>query len=294
MKTQEAMQEYLERGVKTKTAQSDYSRLYKFAAVNETLEKIDYPIINRWLDELSKRMKQTSVNSYKQTLKNFFGWCKNRGWIETSPAACLTVKRRTSSRHKAANERDILKVINGLMERIPEGNLRDIRDLLAFQMAYDSGNRRGELVTISTRDMNYALRSSQTSTLGVIVYMTLAEGKIGTVPLRFTEYTAATYRLWQEVRPKRKSSHRVFIALAGKSPGEPMTPDGFTSIFVKRCQEFDVPIYRAHSFRHLKGTKISDMYSPRVAATVLGISVETAIQHYYNVNDQTVIDAIVA
>ena len=51
------------------------------------------------------------------------------------------------------------------------------------------------------------------------VYMTLAEGKIGTVPLRFTEYAAATYRLWQEVRPKRKSSHRVFIALAGKSPG---------------------------------------------------------------------------
>jgi hypothetical protein len=86
----------------------------------------------------------------------------------------------------------------------------------------------------------------------------------------------------------------VFVSLGGLKSGTPIEASGFSHIFVRRSKEFNIPVYRTHSIRHLKGTKITDQFNPRTAASVLNINVETVMHHYYNENNQDIIDAIAA
>lgn len=290
-----ALNLYLERGVTERTQANDIQRIRPFLQQCgfKRLQDIQKSDLDNHFAAMEKRFSAASLSSYKQTFKAFFNWCVKSDEIalEKSPAAHLRVRRRNSARHKAANEKDVLKVINALTGRLECPGPKLVRDLLAFRLAYEGGNRRKELATLPTQAMKLALRLPKVNSDGVVVYVALSgEGKLGRVPIRFTEYTAAVYRLWEEVRPK-KSRHRVFIAVGGSFPGEPLTLDGFTSIFVKRCREFGVPIFRTHSLRHLKGTKTTDNFTPRIAASMLNITLETAMMHYYNEDEQKLLDA---
>lgn len=288
-----ALEQYTRRGVSRATIRIDNDRLWPFLERFSVLTQITPEEVDAYVFELEERLSLASVQSYKQTLKTFFNWCVNQGFLQNSPAVHLKPKRRRSARYKAANERDLQVVINGLLGTLNrrKDRRRCVRDLLAFKLALDSGNRLQELARLSTRDMTLALQNPQMATGGVVVYtVPSAPGKKGVVSMRFTEQTAAIYRLWEEIRPG-SSRHRIFIALRGKYPGKPLTLNGFTSIFVKRCKQYDVPIYRTHSIRHLKGTKTTDAFNPRVTASLLNISVETAILHYYSEAEQSVLDA---
>lgn len=296
----EALALYVRRGVARATIRIDNDRiseLIRFCDRNGgslPIYSITPEMIDSWFASLEDRLGSVSIETYKQTIKGFFNWCvkSDQVALRESPASHLRPKRRVSARYKAANEDDIEKVIDGLLaEWVRDGDPRALRDLLAFCIARDSGKRKTEMARLATNAMNLALRNPMLTSEGIVVYIaSSAAGKRGVTKVRFTEYTAAIYRLWQVIRPK-SAVHRVFIALHGANPGQPLTPDGFSSIFVKRCKQFEVPVYRTHAIRHLKGTKVSDKFSPRVAATVLGISVEMAILHYYNEDDQSTLDA---
>ena len=287
----EAIEAFTRRGVAATTANTDRYRLTPLCHPQRPLGTIGVDDVDSYIAQLSDRLSDASVQTYKQTIKSFFKWCIDRGMLEgPSPAVHLKPKRKRSSRHKAANEEDLMRVIGGLMAESESGDPAVIRDLLLFRMAFESGNRLSELARLATRDVQHALRLPKLSTGGIAVYTAPSgAGKRGVLHLRFTEYTAAAYRLWEQVRPS--PSPYVFVSLWGSRLGLPMTLGGFTAIFVRRCRQFDVPVYRTHAIRHLKGTRVSDRYSPRVAATVLNITVEMAIQHYYDPTDQTIIDA---
>ncbi len=292
---QPALDAYIRRGVSKKTVRNDIDRLGPFCQhlANKRLAEVTAGDVDEWVEKLAVRLAFASVESHKQSLKAFFNWCVARDDVALgrSPAEHLHVRRRRSARNKAANEADVLQVIEGLTDQVVEGEPKVIRDLLAFRLAYDSGNRLSELATLSTRDVAIALRRPLLSSNGIVVYVAQSQGgKTGAVSIRFTEYTASVYHLWQEVRP-RVSSHRTFIALGGNQPGRPLTLDGFTGIFVTRCRQFGVAVYRTHSFRHLKGTKVTDLFGPRVAASMLNITVETAMMHYYDEDERATVDA---
>ena len=291
-----ALQQFIKRGVSPRTAQIDIYRIGPLCEEfkGKKIVRVNSANIDDYISQIELRMAPTSVNSYKQTIKAFFNWCVRHEDVNLSksPAAHLRIKKRYSSRHKAANEADLQKVIRLLTEQITsKSKPKIVRDLLAFMLAYDSGNRRKELATLRTRTLDSALKKPYLTTGGVVVYVAISdEGKKGSVPLRFTEHTAAVYRLWKSIRPWHSRNY-VFIALGGSKPGNPLTLDGFTSIFVKRCTEFGVPIYRTHSFRHLKGTKTTDEFTPHVTADMLSITLETAMLHYYSHTAQKTIDA---
>ena len=288
-----ALERYMKRGVSLATKRIDKDRISPFLQSFKRLDDISSDDVDVHMATLENRVGTSSVESHKQTIKSFFNWCLKEQLIRESPAAHLKPKRRRSARYKAANEKDLQIVINGLLSRVGAGGdqRRLVRDLLALKLALDSGNRLQELARLSTRDMELACRNPCLATGGVVVYTVASgPGKKGVVDMRFTEQTAAIYHFWESIRPRR-SLHRVFIALAGKCSGSPLTLSGFTSIFVKRCRQFQVPVYRTHSIRHLKGTKTTDAFNPRVTASLLNISVETAIIHYYSEGEQAVVDA---
>ncbi|MFO7680787.1 MAG: tyrosine-type recombinase/integrase [Chloroflexota bacterium] len=301
-----ALDLFISRGVKKATIAIDQYRLYPFCSQhrNTPIQDIASKDIDDWVEELQMRLSCSSVESYKQTMKRFFNWCVQNPSIplEVSPARHLRPQRRTSARYKAANEKDLDKVISGLQNQIyvlsrqtsgkSKLKLRHVvRDLLAYRLALESGKRLNELATVTTHAMRSALKHPQMARNGKVVYVAKSHGKTGFADLQFTEYTAAIYNLWVEIRPKG-STNFVFVGLGGLKSGEPLTTNGFTHIFQRRSKEYGIPVYRTHSIRHLKGTKVTDDFNPRVAASVLNINVETVMHHYYNQDYQDTIDAI--
>lgn len=286
----DALDRYTRRGVSKRTAGTDRYRLEPLCDPSQLVATITAADVDTYVQTLADRLSNTSVESYKESVKAFFKWCQKESIISQSPAVHLKPKRKRSSRFKAASEPDLLVAIQNLEFEAEEGSLSALRDLLAFRLACDSGNRLSELVRLSTRHIELALRHPRYATNGTRVYITSSgPGKKGVVALRFTEATAQVYQRWQSLRPTL--SPHVFTSLRGSREGLSMTLGGFTAIFVRRCRQFNIPVYRTHSIRHLKGTKVTDRYSPRVAARILNITIEMAIQHYHDVDDQTVIDA---
>jgi site-specific recombinase XerD len=284
-------------GIRPKTINTYLERLTPFCSLyrNKAIGEINQRDVDRWIVSLEERFpSQASVDSWKQTLKSFFAWCVKVGYVKKNPAAHVHYRRRLSARDKAVPADNIRKVVDYLMGLLAVANPRplDIRDLLAVSLSRDSGKRLSELANLSTKLMNKALQNPQMASSGILVYTaTSGRGKTGQVKLRFTEHTAAVYRLWQMRRPD-VSAASVFIALGGKDSGKPLTTDGFSTIFVRRCKEAGVPPFRTHAVRHQRGTDVTDKYSPAVAAAVLGISVETAMLHYYDEAAKKAIDAV--
>ncbi len=226
-----------------------------------------------------------------QTTKTFFNWCIKHPEIELekSPAAHLKSRRKRSARNKAAPQSDLDIVLNYLQLQLAKGDTYALRDWLAIQLAADNGNRLTELTTVTMKAMLVALKKPHMTSKGIVVYTTFSDdGKMGSVPIRFTEYTAAIFRQWHEKRPG-KNRHRVFITL--RQPHTPLTTDGFTQIFVRRCKEAGILPFRTHAVRHLKGTKVTNELGPKAAATTLNIKVETAQLHYYNEDEDTALEA---
>lgn len=284
-------------GIRPKTVTIYLDRLTPFCVLyrHKNIADISQRDVDRWVASLEERFpSQASVDSFKETLKTFLTWCVTNGYISRSPAAHVTYKKRISARDKAVPMGDLDKVITYLMSLmgVVEPAPLDIRDLLAISLSRDSGKRLSELTNLSTKLMGLALKNPQKASNGVLVYTaTSGRGKTGQVKMRFTEHTAAIYRLWQMRRPD-VSSQWVFIALGGKDSGKPMTVSGFSTIFVRRCREVGVPAFRTHAVRHRKGTDVTDKFSPAVAANVLGISIETVMIHYYDEAAKKAVDAV--
>lgn len=292
------LDDYIARpGIKQATRQNDMWRLTGFCDRHRAkgIAGIRAKDVDDWIEELGRRYdSQASVETCKQSISSFFNWCVKNQYINAAqnPAAHVRYRRKTSARDKAAPAGNVQKVIAYMMKKMdcewPKP--LDIRDLLAICLAADSGKRRAELANLSTKQMNRAL-ANPALVNGVVVYGAKTKGKTGEAKLRFTEQTAAIYRLWQLRRPNL-SPERVFVALGGKDSGRPMTLDGFTSIFVRRCKEVGVPVFRTHAIRHKKGTEVSDKHSPAAAAALLNITVETAMLHYYDAAEKVALEAI--
>jgi len=286
-----ALDLFLDRGVRPKTRRTDEERLRPFLQQHTTITTITKQQIDSWFIELEKRFAYTSRQSYAQTTKTFFNWCiKNPDiQLDKSPAAHLKSRRRRSARNKAVPQCDLDIVLTYLQEQHAKGDKYALRDWLAIQLAADNGNRLTELTTLTTKAMTSALKRPHMTSKGIAVYSTYSDdGKMGSVPIRFTEYTAAIFRQWNKTRP-RKNQHKVFTTL--RSPYTPLTTDGFTQIFVRRCKQAGVLPFRTHAVRHLKGTKITNILGPKAAATTLNITVETAQLHYYNEDEKSAIEA---
>jgi integrase len=288
-----ALELFLERGIRQKTRRTDEERIRPFLEQHPTIADIKKQHIDDWFKKLEERFAYSSRQSYAQTIKTFFNWCIKHPeiWLEKSPAAHLKSRRRRSARNKAAPQNDLDIVLNHLQKQFAKGDKYALRDWLAIQLSADNGNRLTELATLTTKAMVTALKRPYMTKKGIAVYTTYSDdGKMGSVPIRFTEYTAALFRELQKTRP-RKNKHKVFISL--RKPYTPLTTDGFTQIFVRRCKEAGVIPFRTHALRHLKGTKITNTLGPKAAATTLNITVETAQIHYYNEDETSAIEATI-
>lgn len=282
-----ALDQFLKRGVRPKTADTDNYRLRPFLQKHPTLTTITPDDVDKWQRSLEKTLNHASRQSYGQTLKSFFNWCVNQQTItlQHSPAAHLKVQRRRSARNKAANETDVLTLIRKLEDELPSPAAA--RDLLAVRLYYESGNRLTEIATLTRTIMNRALRNGRLSKSGHTIYIADSdEGKKGSVPIRFTEKTAAVYRQWQHLHPH--SGNRVFVAIR---TGQPIQPAAITNMIVRRCKQYGIQPFRTHAIRHLKGTKTTDQFGPAVTAAMLSISFEVAQMHYYDEVETAVLEA---
>ncbi|MCW7072192.1 MAG: tyrosine-type recombinase/integrase [Methanophagales archaeon] len=287
-----ALHIYMQRDVRPKTAAIYNERLRPFLSQFATLQEITPAHINAWYASLS-HLAPTSRASYAQTLKAFFNWCQADGRIQLSqnPAHHLKTKRARSARNKAANETDILKLLSYLEGKLLEERtaVTAIRDLLLVRLFYESGNRLTEIATLTLTAMATALRNGRINQRGILIHTAYSDdGKRGSVPVRFSEYTAAAYRQWTENRPP--GGTRVFVSVR-ETTAVPLHKQSITNILTRRCRQASLPPIRPHAIRHLKGTTVCDAYGPAAAAAMLNISFDVAQQHYYDATETAVLNA---
>jgi integrase len=284
-----ALSLWLNRGVKPKTRKADRERLEPFLRQFSLLTEIATKDVDAWIESLGERLAHNSRASHSESIRDFFNWCVRNNHIVLSASPVVhRLQRIRNARNKAASERDLQKLISYLRQGIDDPAC--CRDLLAIQLYYESGCRLREISTLTTKAMNEALRNGTLNGNGIVVFVALShEGKRGSVPVRFTEYTAAIYRQWLKARPS--GTNRVFTSILHKKRGKPVQPEALSNMIVRRCHEFNITPFRTHAIRHLKGTKTTDEYGPAVAAAMLSITFEVAQTHYYDNVEASVLNA---
>ena len=277
-----ALNLWLTRGVRPKTQRTDSDRVRPFIKLFDKLTEITSNDVDTWIEGLKGRLAYNSRVSHEESIRAFLNWCAkdNRIVLSASPITSPYPQRIKTARNKAANHQDILKLLRHLLQS--SHTAANSRDLLAIQLYYDSACRMTEIATLTTTAMNRALRAGIKNDKGVIIYTAYADdGKKGSVPIRFTEYTACFYKQWLALRPKG-TTNRIFTSLLHKNKATPINPEAMSNMIVRKCKQQNITPFRTHAIRHLKGTIVADKYGPAVAAALLNISFEVAQTHYYN------------
>jgi integrase len=121
---------------------------------------------SRWGEPLKsgkEKLSPASVATYARTARTFFNWLEERGLIDRSPfnrSVKITSKKDPIiTRHHKNLQEDQLAQIFGYLTR-PErvATYTGARDLAIVSLLLDSGMRRGELLSMRVRDIDWSRR----------------------------------------------------------------------------------------------------------------------------------------
>lgn len=239
---------------------SDHRIIFYFAKIR--------PIINylgdRFLDPSEDDLKEfvgylpstgispRSVEDYKQTLKKFYGWHlpKNKykracGWIKVR-----TNVDRLKKTEEMLTEDEVKQII---------GKCTNLRDKALVSLAYDSGCRVGEILTIRIRDVEM---DDEGMTLHV-------SGKTGERNVYVVGDSIAYVREWRKVHPHSIDGNAsLFVDLVN---GNPMNYDAARIAVQKAVQRAKInKRVHLHLFRHSYASRYAEVVSDSVLKSQLG------------------------
>ncbi len=292
---------------------SDYSVIHLYNSLhpmavslkNPPLASLTPQKVRGYVDHLWLRYAPGTMRPIIGDLKQFFGWCKKKGYTAKNLAARLTKPRPRRATSKAARETDVAAVINHLAGLLHHRVYRDvfgnlvhdpapewreaerlaIRDLFAVVFLYETGGRARELTTLGTKVMT---RTCQTSRAA---YTVTSIGKTNDRDLRFTDNTAELWRIWSAVRPQ-PCDHAIY-GLRPTHPPAPLATSGLSQILVRRCKETGVPVFRCHALRHAKVRRARQLVGLEVASLLVDHSSVEMTRNYANVDDGELAEAVV-
>lgn len=205
-------------------------------------------------------------------IRQFFRWCKKKGYCKGNPAKRLKLsrrggqrRRRTSKRVKAVPEERVQATIDHLLGLIKHLVYRDVfgnlqaasleewgyeerqalRDLFVLVFLYETGARAKEVAQLATKEMAEVCRERRPA------YTVTSLGKTDDRDCSFTNATADLWRVWQQVRP---AGYEEYAVVGWRPYGKVanLLSHGISLILVRRSQAAGVPVFRPHSLRHAK------------------------------------------
>ena len=199
-----------------------------------------------------KGISPRSVEDYKQTIKKFYSWYLSP---QKYKKACGWVRIRNNvDRLKKSEEMITEEEINRLVEAC-----RNLRDKALVTLAYDSGCRIGELLTLRIKDLELDDR-------GMMVHVS---GKTGERTVYVIGDSIAYLREWRKVHPHGSNGDSfLFVDLV---TGEPMNYDAARIGISKAVKRAEIKKrVHLHLFRHSYATRYSEVLSESVWKAQMG------------------------
>ena len=153
---------------------------------------------------LQKSTKRGVQVQNREVIHHFFDICINRGILFENPAAEISIRTTTEERQFSVPS---IEEISRITERIRMvDTLTALRDYAMFEMAFGSGARIGELVSLDIEDVNITEKT------------TMLKGKgRGEKKCRFVPLTDVSVKAIQEYITRRNALNgALFISVTGK------------------------------------------------------------------------------
>ncbi len=211
-------------------------------------------------------LSTATINGYIKTIRAFFNWCVERGYLEQSPARFLHTRRfsRPLGQGKAATPEEVRRIIAAAHKP---------RDRAVVYLLAQSGCRAGEVASLRLEHLDLEHKRAVVDGKGdkrrVIV---------------FGPETAEAISAWLQVRPPVAHTY-VFTSTRGLGPLDSQS----VSLIVRRLSK-RAGLERtlgAHAFRHFVGMQLArERVPPTVIQNYLGhSSIATTMGYLASVNE---------
>jgi integrase len=167
-------------------------------------------------------------------LRVFFGWLKDRKYIDESPLADVKPPKVPKKQPKRA----ILSEFVRLLDSLPDDDWIGLRDRLIINVLFLCGVRLGECTRLRAVDFQTAQH-----TLAV-------DGKTGPRLVPLLPAVERAFMAYLFVRPAWSDDHLFLAANGAKQPKGVILPGGIYQMLRRHCQTAGMRMLNPHSFRH--------------------------------------------
>ncbi len=128
---------------------------------SKPIEKASLRDLRKWIMELSKNLKASTVNRKLSSVKSFYKYMYKNSIIEQNPFRAISTVKTPKRTPQFVDELDI----DQLVENLPEAkDFKSARDSLILELFYLTGMRRKELIDL--KDESFNENSSEVKVLG--------------------------------------------------------------------------------------------------------------------------------
>lgn len=132
---------------------TDLAQLADWAAANDMgPSELDHRRLRRFAGVLSERGASKSTIARKlASIRSFYKYLVDRGELEGSPADLVATPKREQHLPRVLKDEEVAT----LLDSIPASTPLELRDRATFELAYSSGLRAEELVTLEMSDLDF-------------------------------------------------------------------------------------------------------------------------------------------
>lgn len=227
----------------------------------------------RWGVENSKeKLTTNTIRNYATPVKSFFSWLENQEYISKSPFKNLPL---ISKSKKFTSVNNILgKNLQTLFRYLIKNNTNytGCRNLALITLMLDSGARRGEIMSMQVRDVDFKLRRCN------------IRGKKGDRTIFFSETCAsALQEYWRKYRSKQGDNPESEYWRT--SDDNPLSFSSLGMIMHRLRDETGVKVH-SHALRHTFCTMMASKINIFELMSLMGHSSIKTTQIYYHANEE--------
>jgi len=229
-----------------------------------------------WLADMAPRHSRASVARRGSTVRSFYRWATDEGYLDANPVARLATARAAQVLPEVLTASQAARLLATAKEHAAAGDARAVRDWAALELLYATGMRVSELCGLNLGDCDLAQR---------LVRVVGKGNKERVVP--FGAPAANAVAVWCQTGRPQWVSAQTGSALFLSARGLRVDPRQLRESLHRLCRDAQVPDIAPHGLRHSAATHLLDNGADlRSVQEVLGHSSLTTTQRYTHISTE--------